>query len=377
MRISQASYIIFWIFLFPSALAENFATILITRFFGGGASSVVINIVGGTITDIWKGDKERSLPMSIFGMTSVVGIALGPFVGGIIQKYLEWHWIYWIQIIIDGALLPAFWLILKESRGDCVLAKRAKGLRKRGRTHAYARSELNKPSILEALKISFMRPTKMLLTEFVVSSFTLWVSFAWGILFLFQSSIPIVFSELYGFNIFTTTLIQLALSIGAILATIINPIQDKLYLNSAKRNMERPGKPIPEARLYFAVPGSLLFTTGMFWYGWASDASLHWIVPTLGIGCVGIGVYAIYLAVVNYLADAYEKYAASALSAASLGRNVFGAFLPLATPALYHNLGFKWASSLLGFVGLILSCVPVVLLLKGEAIRARSPFMRK
>ena len=185
-------------------------------------------------------------------------------------------------------------------------------MRKLGRRNAFARSKLNKPSMLENLKVSFMRPSKMLGTEFVVSSFTLWVSFALGILFLFQSSIPIVFSELYGHNTFQTTLLQLAPSFGAIIATIINPLQDKLYLGSAKRNMERPGKPIPEARLYFAVPGSLLFTAGMFRYGWSSDPNLPWIVPTLGIGCVGIGIYSIYLAVVNYLADAYEKYAASA-----------------------------------------------------------------
>lgn len=81
------------------------------------------------------------------------------------------------------------------------------------------------------------------------------------------------------------------------------------------------------------------------------------------------------MAVVNYLADAYEKYAASALSAASLGRNTFGAFLPLASQALYTNLGFQWASSLLGFIGLALSVVPVILLIKGPDIRARSPFM--
>jgi len=65
---------------------------LTSRFFGGGASSVSINIVGGTITDIWKGDKERSILMSIFGMTSVVGIALGPFIGGAIQRNSDWRW---------------------------------------------------------------------------------------------------------------------------------------------------------------------------------------------------------------------------------------------------------------------------------------------
>jgi MFS family permease len=70
----------------------------VTRFFGGGASSVSINIVGGTITDIWRGDKDRSLPMSIFGMTSVIGIALGPFVGGAAQTHLNWRWIYWVSV---------------------------------------------------------------------------------------------------------------------------------------------------------------------------------------------------------------------------------------------------------------------------------------
>lgn len=207
--------------------------------------------------------------------------------------------IYWIQLICDAALLPVFWFILRETRGDVILAKRAKKLRKQGRTKAYAKFELEKGSVIEELKISFKRPTKMLLTEFVVISFTLWVSFAWGILFLFQSSIPLVFGELYGFNTFQSTLVELALSIGVVIATIINPVQDRLYFKSAKRNQEAPGKPIPEARLYFAVPGSLIFTAGLFWYGWGSYASLPWIVPALGIGCVGFGIYEIVSIPIN------------------------------------------------------------------------------
>jgi len=215
----------------------------------------------------------------------------------------------------------------------------------------------------------------MLVTEFVVVSFKLWVSFAWEILFLFQNSVTQVFESLYGFGTFQTTLIQLALSVGAVIGTIVNPIRDKLYLRTASKNKEQPGKPVPEARLYFAVPGSLIFTVGLFWYGWSSYSHVHWIVPTIGIALVGFGIYEIYMAVVNYLADAYEKYAASALSAASLGRNTFGAFLPLASQSLFPNLGFHWASSLLGFIGLALSVVPVILLLKGPEIRLHSPFM--
>ena len=88
-------YIVFEAFLFGSAFAPNFATLVVTRFFGGGASSVAINIVGGSISDIWEGSIGRSFPMSIFGWTSVVGIALGPFVGSAIQEIKKpepWRW---------------------------------------------------------------------------------------------------------------------------------------------------------------------------------------------------------------------------------------------------------------------------------------------
>lgn len=256
-----------------------------------------------------------------------------------------------------------------------ILKKRAKKLRKETGREIYAESELEKPSTAQLLKISFMRPTKMLLTEPVVIFFTLWISFAWGILFLFFSSVVQTFSTSYGFDTFQTGLIQLAITVGALIGTIINPLQDWLYLRTASKNPERPGKPIPEARLYTSIPGSLLFTGGLFMYGWTSRPDVHWIVPTIAVCIVGIGIYSIYMGVVNYLTDAYEKYAASALSAASLGRNIFGAFLPFASYSLFRNLGFGWAGSLLGFIGAALSVVPIVLLFKGRQIRAKSPFM--
>ncbi|ROW08902.1 hypothetical protein VMCG_02868 [Cytospora schulzeri] len=372
------AYIIFVAFLFGSAFAQNYATLIVTRFFGGGASSVSINIVGGSIADVWKGDKARSLPMSLFGFTSVAGIALGPFVGSAIiqiQKAFPWRWIFYVQIIYNAGLIPIFWFILRETRGDVILAKRAKKLRKETDKPIYAESELNRPSIANLIKQSFYRPAKMLTTEPVVIFFTLWVSFAWGILFLFFSSVVQTFQTAYNFDTLQTGLVQLAISAGALIATFINPLQDSLYQGSARRNKERPGKPVPEARLYSSVPGSVLFAAGLFWYGWSCRGDVHWIVPTCGIACVGIGIYSIYLGVVNYLTDAYEKYAASALSAASMGRNTFGAFLPLASKPLFTNLGFGWAGSLLGFIGLAMVPIPVVLLLKGPAIRASSPLM--
>jgi hypothetical protein len=49
------AYIIFLIFFVPCEVARGFTTMVICRFFGGGASSVAINIVSGTISDVGKG----------------------------------------------------------------------------------------------------------------------------------------------------------------------------------------------------------------------------------------------------------------------------------------------------------------------------------
>ncbi|KAL5364455.1 major facilitator superfamily domain-containing protein [Aspergillus floccosus] len=374
------AYFILVVSLFPSAFAQNYATLVVTRFFGGGASSVAINIVGGSISDVWWGDRARSIPMSLFGLTSVIGIALGPFMGSAIlaiNKSSPWRWIFYIQIIYNAGLIPIFWFLLYETRADVILARRAKKIRRETGRLVYAEAELSHTSVWKLLEVSFERPMRMLLTEPVVTFFTLWISFAWGILFLFFSSVVQTFSTNYGMNTLQTGLIQLAISVGALVGTLVNPLQDMIYFRTAHKNREKPGRPIPEARLYTSIPGSILFTGGLFWYGWASMPDVHWIVPTIGIAITGLGIYSIYMAVVNYLTDAYEKYAASALSAASLGRNTFGAFLPLASYQLFQNLGYGWAGSLLGFIGLALSVVPVVLVIKGPEIRRRSPFMRE
>ena len=52
-------------------------------------------------------------------------------------------------------------------------------------------------------------------------------------------------------------------------------------------------------------------------FGWTSFPNIPWIVPTLAVGCATMGIFSIYLAVFNYLADTYHRYASSALAAQS------------------------------------------------------------
>lgn len=154
--------------------------------------------------------------------------------------------------------------------------------------------------------------------------------------------------------------------VGALLITIISIYQEKL----ASRFNLLPTT--PEARLYFVCIESILMPIGLFWFGWTSSPHIHWISPTIAIGCATMGIFSVYLAVFNYLADTYHRYASSAIAAQSCCRNLLGGVFPLVVNAMFNNLGFPEASSLLGAIGTALCVVPWVLAIYGQTIRGKS-----
>lgn len=82
----------------------------------------------------------------------------------------------------------------------------------------------------------------------------------------------------------------------------------------------------------------------------------------------------IFMALLNYITDAYEIFAASANAAASSCRSVFAVVLPLATTPMFARLGISGACSLLGGLSLVMCVIPFIFIWKGEEIRARSKF---
>ena len=103
-------------------------------------------------------------------------------------------------------------------------------------------------------------------------------------------------------------------------------------------------------------------TGGMIVYGWTSYAFIPWIAPTIGLAMVGFGQLTVICAVTDYVEDLYapSDYGASAISALAAVENTFAGLLPLASSKMYTELGFHWASTLLGLIALFISCAPVL-----------------
>ncbi len=114
-----------------------------------------------------------------------------------------------------------------------------------------------------------------------------------------------------------------------------------------------------------------------FWLGWTARPDIHWIVPVLSALPFGVGFLLIFMALINYVVDAYEIFAASAMGATSASRSVFGVVLPFAAKPMYSTLGVNWACTLLGLLSALMSIIPFVFIKYGQRIRDNSAFCQQ
>ncbi|THU84213.1 MFS polyamine transporter [Dendrothele bispora CBS 962.96] len=351
------------------ALAPNIQTVLVARFLQGGFGSTWATNVGGTIADIWM-PHERGLPMSIFAFAALGGTGFGPLIGGWIEinPRLGWKWIEWIEMMICAIYPILVPFMLRETRSSIILTRVAKRIRKETGDNRYrARIEDERASLRTLIYISCTRPIYLLLTEPVITSFSLWIGFAWGVLYCMVESISLVFSSTYDFNIGQTGSIFSTMLVGSVLGMSTNFIQERLY----RKYYSTRG---PEARLYFACVAAIAFPVGMFIYAWTSFSRIPWIAPAIGIAFFIWATFVIYLAVFTYLADCYGPFASSALAGQSLCRNLAATAFPLFTRQMFDRLSYKWANTLFGCIAVVMMPIPFILFFYGPSIRRRSKF---
>ena len=141
-----------------------------------------------------------------------------------------------------------------------------------------------------------------------------------------------------------------------------------------KKKRDSLGQMQPEYRLPPMVLGIFLIPLGMFIFAWTVQVHAPWIIPILATGFIGFGFVATSLAVSTYLVDAFGIYAASAVAAATVVRNMMAAVLPLAEPLLYEKMGYGWGYSTFAFIALFFLPIPPLLMKYGGRLRQSSKF---
>lgn len=75
----------------PQAVAQSFATIIVTRAFAGVFGGVLLNCLACFVADIWLTDAERDLGITLFIFIYISGVTLGPAFGALVAV-LDWRW---------------------------------------------------------------------------------------------------------------------------------------------------------------------------------------------------------------------------------------------------------------------------------------------
>ncbi|GJJ08841.1 hypothetical protein Clacol_003060 [Clathrus columnatus] len=198
--------------------------------------------------------------------------------------------------------------------------------------------------------------------------------FVYGCIYLLFEAYPIVFEQGHHMNAGSAGLMFLPILLGCITAGILyRTVFQPLY--EADIEKYKPNNPPPEVRLKSAIYSGPLYVISFFWFGWTSYPFIsYWASMSSGV-FLGVSISLIFVALTNYIVDAYLSVAASALAVYTVIRSAAGAGFPLFARAMYNKLGPQWASTILGVVALLLVPIPLVLQRYGETLRKRSSYV--
>jgi multidrug resistance protein len=330
--------------LFPASLlftlgagfSQTLAPLIICRFFAGLLGSACLAVGAGTNSDLYT-PLYRATASAWFVMAPFAGPVLGPALGGYVAMNKGWRWTQWL-ILFWGVISCFVTIFGSETYKRIVLQNRAKRLSIPGPSDPLPPG-MSKMHFI--FIVTILRPMRMLFTEPIVVSFSLYTAFNFSVLFAFFVAFPIVFQspypeiQVYHFNAGEGGLVFLGLGLGVISATIIFTIMDRMIYRRKTLAMRANGDfshlP-PEERLYPAMIGAFLLPIGLFWFAWSAKPSVHWISPVLATIPFGVGSVLVFSSCLLYLMDVYGPMAgASAAAANGLLRYMLGAGFPLFT----------------------------------------------
>ncbi|KAJ7696698.1 MFS polyamine transporter [Mycena rosella] len=375
-RVIQGANLWYLVWNLACGFAQNTGQLLGFRFLSGLGGSASTAVGGGVLGDIWDAE-ERGQAIAIYSLAPLLGPVVGPLCGAFISQQSTWRWVFWSTTIVDVAIGILGIFCYRESYAPYILGQKANRIRKamdaekgpvRRVRSKFAREDRSWQRIIQT---ALTRPFTIFYHEPIVQLLGIYMAFIYGVLYLFLTSMPLMFQGTYDENVGISGLNYIALGLGITGASQINArFMDHIFKRLKEKN---GGAGEPEYRLPSMVPGTIFLPVGLLITGWAVEAHVHWIVPDIGIALVGAGVILNFQAIQIYVVDAFTLYAASALAAVAFLRCLCGFGFPLFAAQMYVKFGYGKGNTILAVVAIVLGCPSPWLFWKyGKQIRMRS-----
>ncbi|CAD6890928.1 unnamed protein product [Tilletia controversa] len=366
----QLSLFLVNVFQLPVALAPNFASILVGRFFGG-LFSAGGSVTLGTMADMWEPEHQGPAVIAVV-FASVFGAAIGPIPCNALAEFAGWRWTIWLQLILGVAAQGAHLFLVPETRSTILMGREIERREREG----LPVDGIEKPDRMEfTMKNIFViwyRPFEMLIREPIVLCLSLLSGYSDALIFTALEAFTLVYKQ-WGFTNAQIGAAYVPIVIGYVIAALSYFIPYYRF----KRLLRENKKVTPEFRLWWLLFLAPFLSIGLFGFAWTSWPRVHWLAPMFFTVLIGIANYAIYLSSIDYSIVAYGPYSSSATAGNAFARDgIAGAATMYAVP-LYEKLGLQWASTLLGFIALFVVIPVYVFYIYGERIRLASPFAQE
>lgn len=362
------------VFTMGSASSDSFAALLVTRFFAGFFAGPSVVTAGSLLADIWS-PAHRGIPLVGYSICINSGLAFGPIISSLVTRGspTAWRWPLWVAVILEWFVVTLDYLLVRESYLPVIELEKARELRRNTRNWSYhASHEDYRLDFREFVSLHMLRPLALFVTP-ITFCIALYVSFVFGVMYLFVASVSVAFEAEYGWSGTVLELPMVAQIIGLLAGGGANIAASLRYARLFKANN---GKPMPEQRFPVMMMCGWLMPAGLLTFAWSCRPEVHWIVPMIGIAIMSAGFFVIFLGCLNYLVDTFTRYSASAMAATTLLRSVLGGVFPLFGGMLFRNLGVHWGGSVLAFIALAMTPIPFVFFAVGEKLRKKNPYAR-
>ncbi|KIK98117.1 hypothetical protein PAXRUDRAFT_824246 [Paxillus rubicundulus Ve08.2h10] len=360
--------------------ARNENQLLAFRFLAGLGGSAPFAIGGAVLSDCWR-PEERGRAVALYSLAPLLGPVIGPILGAWIAEYSTWRWVFWSTSFVDAIIQLAGLFFLQETYPPLLLERKANQIRQSMDEEKVPSKEVrtvfegNDRSWQFVMSRALLRPFALVYHEPIMQLLCLYMAYVYGMLYVFLTTIPSMFEEVYQQPVGVAGLHYIALGVGLVGASQMNArTLDKIYVHFANKNC---GVGKPEFRLPSMFPATIILPIGCLITGWTVQAHTHWIAPDIGIALTGAGIIVSYQCIMTYVLDAFTLHAASASAALSCLRSLAGFVFPLYTPAMYSALGFGKGDTILSLVAIVLGCpAPWIMWRYGERLRNASRHAR-
>ncbi|KAJ5436590.1 Major facilitator superfamily domain general substrate transporter [Penicillium cf. griseofulvum] len=364
---------LFVIISIPTAFVDNFPGLMVLRFLQGFFGSPCLASGGASIGDMYS---LMSLPYAMMAWVSAAycGPALGPLLSGFAVPVKGWRWSLFESIWASAPVFILMFMFLPETSSATILLRRANRLREiHSNNNFQSQSEIDQRNMqISAVAIdALIKPLEITIKDPAVLFVQIYTAIIYGIYYSFFEVFPLVYPVDYNMNLGQTGLVFLCVLVACIIGVAMYAGYIYFWMNPRIR---RFGFPQNEKLLIPALPASFGPLIGLFIFAWTARASIHWIVPTIGITIYGATVFIVMQCIFIYVPLTYPKYAASLFAANDFFRSALACGSVLFAHPLFGNLGVARGVSLLGGLSVIGIIGIWLLYFYGGRLRALSKF---